>query len=104
MEWIGSMALDDTCPTKKRPSQTISTSIVWFIHRTSTAGLLCLMLSPSIQTDEFQKKIVNVTHPAAYWVMLVRKRLNQIVTIREKEKNSLAFELLDLSVFEDWEC
>ena len=70
MEWIGSMTFDDTGFTKKGASQTISTSIVWFIHRASTAGLWCLMLAPSIQADEFQKKILYVSHPAMYWIAL----------------------------------
>ena len=84
MELIGSMAFDDTRLTEKRPSQTISTSVVWFIRQASAAGLLCLMLSPSIQADEFKKKVLDVSHPATYRVVL-KKGLNKI-TIREKEK------------------
>jgi hypothetical protein len=108
MEWVESMAFDDTWPTKKRLSQTISTSIVWFIHWASTADLLCLAFSPSFQADQFQKIILDVSHPGTYRVVL-GKELNQI-TIRGKETNNLSFELLELSVFvlsvfvdrEDW--
>jgi hypothetical protein len=76
MEWIGRMAFDDTWPTKKRPSQTISTSIARFMHQAFAAGLLCLILSPSIQTDEFEEKILDVSHPGTYRVAL-EKELNR---------------------------
>ena len=71
MEWIGSMAFDDTWATKKRPSQTISTSIDQFMHWAFATGL-----SPSIQTDEFRKEILQVSHPGTYQVVL-EKELNQ---------------------------
>lgn len=100
MEWISGMGFDDTWPAKKRLPQTISASIVWFIYQASTAGLLCLTLSPSVQADEFQKKFLDVSHPATYWAEL--KKLNQI-TIGEKEKSYLSLELLELSVFADRE-
>jgi hypothetical protein len=59
------------------------------------------MLSPSVQADEFQKKILDVPHPATYRIAL-GKELN-LVTIQEKENNDLTFGVLELSVFEDRE-
>lgn len=73
---------------------------MWFIHRASTAGLLSLMFSPSVQADEFEKKILDMSHPAAYRIAL-GKELNQ-VAIKKKENNNLTFEGLELSVFEGW--
>jgi hypothetical protein len=99
MEWIGSMVFDDTCPTKKGASHTILTSIEWFTDRASAAALFCSMLSPSVQADEFKKIILDVSHPATYRIAL-GKELDQ-VTIKEKKNNSLTFEVLVLSVFED---
>ena len=99
MKCIGSMIFDDTCPTKKGGSHTILTSIEWFIHRASAAGLFCLMLSPSVQADEFQKIKLDVSHPATYRIAL-GKELDQ-VTIKENNNNNLTFEVLVLSVFED---
>ena len=88
MEWIGSMAFDDTWATKKRPSQTISTLIVRFMHWAFATGLLCLMLSPSIQMDEFGKKILQVSHPGTY---CTRERTKSVIMIREKENNNFFF-------------
>jgi hypothetical protein len=85
MERIGIMAFDNTRPTKKRLPQTILTSIEWVIHRASAAGLLCLMLSPSVQADQFQKIILYVSHPATSRVALKRIKLGKTVKIREKQ-------------------
>jgi hypothetical protein len=59
------------------------------------------MLPPSIEADEFQKKNLDVPHPATYRIAL-GKELNNI-KIKVKGENNLTIEVLELSVFEDRE-
>jgi hypothetical protein len=76
---------------------------VRFIHWAFAAGLLCLTLSSSIQADEFQKKIIDMSNPATYRVALGKEKIIQ--SGNERERNNLTFELLELSVLldsKDW--
>ena len=59
------------------------------------------MFSPSVQADEFEKKVFDMSHPAAYRIAL-GKELDQ-VAIKKKENNNLTFRVLELSVIEDRE-